>query len=455
MYRINDVVKQLTARQTTCVKLAEDFLARCEATKEHNFWAYLNPEQVLDRARKSDKRYDLGRARLFEGIPVALKDNVDTTFQPTTGSTASFAGRVPKRTSEVAQRMVDAGMNVVGKTIMHELAFGITTNNHYTGTVSNGRNPDHTCGGSSGGSGAVVGAHLVPVALGTDTGGSIRIPSACNGVYGYKPTIDWYPHNYGIKMTHLRDSVGPIATYLDNILEVNKLYYGTDVHYRDLNPRNIKIGLPKYYYSALDEQVEGAAREAIDRMKDAGVTFVEGDIPDMADLLEKISGPTIVEEILPRLQDYLDANGYNDLTPAKVMEQIQSPDVMGYFQAGFDSTMTEAEYNDIVRNVRGQLVQNFQNYFQETGVDAIFYPTITVPVPKKCTDDFTYPNGDVVPLMTAIGNVDPASNTNSPAVVLPGREDSNGMNVGLELCSPTGTDTHLFEVAKLVDKIIR
>mmetsp|Transcript_2713 Transcript_2713/g.324 ORF Transcript_2713/g.324 Transcript_2713/m.324 type:complete len:110 (-) Transcript_2713:687-1016(-) len=100
---------------------------------------------------------------------------------------------------------------------MHELAYGITTINAFTGNSRNFFNRDHSCGGSSGGSGGVVGADLVPGAIGTDTGGSIRLPSSNNGAFGYKPTIDRWDSNYGIKMTHRRDTVGPMTRHAEDI----------------------------------------------------------------------------------------------------------------------------------------------------------------------------------------------------------------------------------------------
>mmetsp|Transcript_46100 Transcript_46100/g.33893 ORF Transcript_46100/g.33893 Transcript_46100/m.33893 type:complete len:147 (-) Transcript_46100:49-489(-) len=135
-------------------------------------------------------------------------------------------------------------MVLAGKTNMHEFAFGTTTKNGYYGAAGSAFDAKRTAGGSSGGSGGVVGTGTVPVALGTDTGGSIRIPSASNGVVGYKPTINRWPADYGIKMSHHRDTVGPIGVSVEDIAFLDEII--TNQRHRSMpEPKDIRIGIPK------------------------------------------------------------------------------------------------------------------------------------------------------------------------------------------------------------------
>jgi Asp-tRNA(Asn)/Glu-tRNA(Gln) amidotransferase A subunit family amidase len=110
------------------------------------------------------------------------------------------------------------GMINAGKANMHEFAFGTTSKNKHYGPAKSAFDKERTAGGSSGGSGGCVGTGTVPIALGTDTGGSIRIPATSNGVIGYKPTINRWPCDYGIKMSHFRDTVGPLGVSMDDIV---------------------------------------------------------------------------------------------------------------------------------------------------------------------------------------------------------------------------------------------
>ena len=451
---IPNLIKDIESKKLTCVQIMQEAIKRAEEKKEYNIFTFLESSNVLiQKAKLADERYAKGTARPFEGIPIAIKANIDTSFQPTCGATKALQGRYPKQNSDVVDVIVEKGGCIsIGKTNMHELAFGITTNNATTGTTHNGTKFGYCCGGSSGGSGAVTGAQIVPLALGTDTGGSVRIPSACNGVYGFRPTIHFYPYKYGIKMTHLRDSVGPLATSLENIMELNKLFHGNELFYRELTPKKITLGTPKYFFVHLDEEIQKAYEQALSKVKAAGVEIVEKDIENLADLLAQCSGNTINQEIWPRLTDYLIQNEFTDLTAEKVVEQIMSVDVKGFYDGYAKSPLTDEEYNKLL-SIRGNIVENVQMYFQENNVDALFYPSLIVPVPKSGTNFFTF-KGEDVPLMKSIKNLDVVSNTNSPGLVLPFAKDSNGLPICMELMCPTGHDINLMEIGKCIDGII-
>ena len=173
---------------------------------------------MLANAAIADKRYKEGIARPLEGIPLGVKDNVNTTDGPVTGGIGSLKGNIPKFNSTLMVRLFDAGVINAGKTNMHETAFGTTTNNAHYGPARCAMDYERSAGGSSGGSGVAVGNGTLPIALGTDTGGSIRIPAASNGCVGYKPTIGRWPADYGLKMTHYRDTIGPIGNCMSDIV---------------------------------------------------------------------------------------------------------------------------------------------------------------------------------------------------------------------------------------------
>jgi len=152
------------------------------------------------------------------GIPLAVKDLLDTAGLTTTYGSAIFAEHVPAQSAEAVVRLESAGYANVGKTNLHEFAYGITSENAHFGTVPNPLAPGRIAGGSSGGSAAALAAGLADAALGTDSGGSIRIPAACCGVVGFKPTYDLVPAGGCYPLAPSFDHVGPMARTVDDCL---------------------------------------------------------------------------------------------------------------------------------------------------------------------------------------------------------------------------------------------
>lgn len=162
-------------------------------------------------AAESAGRYDAGTARALEGVPVAVKANIDVAGWPVHGGMAAFAGRVPAADAEVVRRLKAAGAVILGLTNLHEGALGATTDNEAFGQTQNPHRPGHTAGGSSGGSGAAVAAGLCAAALGTDTLGSVRIPASYCGIAGFKPGFGRVPTAGLMHLAARLDCIGPMA----------------------------------------------------------------------------------------------------------------------------------------------------------------------------------------------------------------------------------------------------
>jgi len=154
------------------------------------------------------------------GVPVAIKDLLDTEGLVTTYGSILFAEHVPTRSAESVVRLEAAGYGIVGKTNLHEFAYGISSQNEHFGTVPNPRYPGHLAGGSSGGSGAAVAAGDVELALGSDSGGSIRIPAAWCGIVGFKPTYGLVPADGCFPLAPSYDHVGPMASTVAGCVEL-------------------------------------------------------------------------------------------------------------------------------------------------------------------------------------------------------------------------------------------
>ncbi len=193
-----------------------------------------------------------------------MKDNIDVKSpkgDPVSAGTSALLGHTPRFESSLWRDILrHNGAICAGRTTMAELGLGTASYNQYFGTPRNCWDPARTAGGSSGGSGGAVGSGTVPVALATDTTGGIRIPAACNGVVGYRPTVNRWPSDFGLKLSPTMDSIGPIslsvrdASLLDHIVTEQKPHDTQHLSKGDI--KSIRIGVPsRHFYSELHPHV--------------------------------------------------------------------------------------------------------------------------------------------------------------------------------------------------------
>jgi aspartyl-tRNA(Asn)/glutamyl-tRNA(Gln) amidotransferase subunit A len=199
-----EIAAGVNGGQISAVEIVEATLARIEAHLEGHAYITVCPEAALQRARE-------GPTGPLAGVPLAVKDIFDTAGVRTTYGSSIFADHVPRRTATAVARLEAAGAIVVGKTNMHEFAFGVTSQNPHWGTVANPARPGRVAGGSSGGTAAALADHQATIGLGTDTGGSIRIPAACCGVVGFKPAYGAIPTRGVFPLAPSFDTVGGMA----------------------------------------------------------------------------------------------------------------------------------------------------------------------------------------------------------------------------------------------------
>lgn len=196
------------------------------------------------------------------GIPVAVKDLIATGGVRTTAGSRILADWIPRRDAPVVAALKRAGYVVIGKTNTHEFAFGTTNDNPHYGATKNPWNPSLTTGGSSGGSAAAVAAGLVPVALGTDTAGSIRIPAALCGCVGLKPTYGLLSTRGIVPLAPTLDTAGPLARTVEDARRALEALTG--LRYRERAPKRLVIGVPAHYvFDRVDAEVESCVRDAI------------------------------------------------------------------------------------------------------------------------------------------------------------------------------------------------
>jgi aspartyl-tRNA(Asn)/glutamyl-tRNA(Gln) amidotransferase subunit A len=216
----------------------------------------------------------------LHGKRLLVKDLIDTAGIRTTYGSKIYADHVPKRTAPAVQRLVDAGAVVVGKANLHEFAWGVTSQNPWYGTVENPRHPGKTTGGSSGGNAAALAAGLCDLGLGTDTGGSIRLPASCCGVVGLKSALGRIPTEGVYPLCPSFDTVGPMAATVEDVALMWAALTGAPVPEPRLD--GLTVGLltkpPSVGGAAPPEN--RAAEQYVARLEELGALVVEAEIPE-------------------------------------------------------------------------------------------------------------------------------------------------------------------------------
>ena len=229
---ISDLQAALTAGQISSVDLVHAYLERIAAYDQQgpalNAVLYLNPNAVQMAADLDAERATRGARGPLHGIPVLLKDNYDTYDMPTTGASLALRGAVPAYDAFQVGKLRDAGAVLLGKVNLHELALGLTTHSSLAGQTLNPYDLSRAPGGSSGGSAVAVTANLAAFAMGTDTEGSIRVPSSHNNIVGLRPSAGLSSRQGIIPFGHTQDTGGPMARTVSDIALVLDATVGYD-----------------------------------------------------------------------------------------------------------------------------------------------------------------------------------------------------------------------------------
>ena len=293
---LTEASRRIAARELTSLELTRAYLQRVERLNPRvNAYITVTGEQALAQARALDADLASGRYRgPLHGIPLALKDNVDTAGILMTAASALYAGRIPTEDAPVVTKLKSAGAVLLGKLNMHEFAYGGTCVISHYGPIHNPWSLEHTPGGSSGGSAAAVAARLCVAALGTDTAASIRYPAACCGVVGLKATHGLASIRAIVPLSEMHDHVGPLARTVADAAIVMDALVGFD----PLDPMSIRgnrerlataigrAGAPprigivrKPFYEGLDAEVDAAMQAALTVLRTLAGTVSEVQLP--------------------------------------------------------------------------------------------------------------------------------------------------------------------------------
>ena len=453
-----DAVKAMRQGDVTAEAYAIALLDRCEAGSHLNAFISLVPERVLEAARAADMKRASGAALgALHGLPIPVKDSVNTQDYPTTGGTRALSEFVPAKDSPLVSKLKDAGALVLGKTNIHELSFGWTSNNQAFGAVHNPYDTSRIPGGSSGGTAAAIAARMAPLGIAEDTQGSIRVPAALCGLYGFRPSQNRYPNEGVIPITPLFDQVGPHARNVADLALFDHVITREAIIDTPASLEGLRLGVSRgYFYSMLDTEVERITNEALKKLQDAGAVLVEADVPDLAKLISLTTDPIQSYHAKPMLIKYLEEFD-TGVTFEELLHQA-SPDIRAAFELyvlGGAQTPTEEQFI-AARDVHLPVLrQTFENYYRDNDLAAIIFPATQVAAPPIGDDLETTLNGKTVPFVPVISrNISPGSTTGLPGIIVPADLNDEGLPVSLELDGPASSDRALLGIGLAVESVL-
>lgn len=444
--------------------LVRTAIARARAHSELNAFVTLDEAGALAAARAVDARRAGGApCRPLEGVPIVVKDNMQAAGLPATGGTPALRGFVAAQDAPVVSRLREAGAIVLGKTNLHELAFGITGYNpaYNTGPqpgVRNAYDPSRMAGGSSSGTGAALGARIALAGLGTDTGGSVRIPCALNGCASLRPTVGRYSQEGILPISHTRDTAGPMAVSVGDLELMDRVIAGgTPAGPADL--RGVRLGVAQPFLANLDADTRAAFDAALARLRSAGATVVDVAMPDLMALNGNVGFPVALYEAFDDVTAYL-ATYRTGITIQQLAAGIASPDVKGTYDGlvltrklpGPNGSVVDAApaYRAAMATHRPALIKLYADTFSANRLDALVFPTVPHVAPPVTLQVSSIEN-----FLLFIQNTDPGSNAGLPGLQIPiGLGATTRLPVGLELDGPSGSDRRLVALGMAVERVL-
>ncbi|MEO3829724.1 amidase [Actinomadura sp. B10D3] len=430
---IAESARALRRRETTARELTEAALRRArELDPTLNAFVLIDEEGARAAAREADEQLAAGIDRgPLHGIPVAVKDLIDMAGLPTTCGSATAFGGVAAKDAEAVRRLRDAGAVIVGKTTLHEFAYGATGDRSVHGPSRNPEDPGRMSGGSSGGSAVAVAAGMVPLTLGTDTAGSIRVPAALCGVVGFKPAFDAVSTEGVYPLAPSLDHVGVFAATSEDALIGHQAL--TD---RPVLPvaalDRVSVGwVPPESVAVTDRRIEELTHRFVSRAFDVDV--VEGFAKwDLFDVLSTLQG----KEAFQVHEHHLAAD--EDLVDREVLVRLH--------RGRGISDRLYAEADEVRRELRavvGDLLSTF---------DVLALPTVPIVAPPVDARNVTVDGTDLEVRAALLSLTSPWNLTGSPAISVPaGRLD--GLPVAVQLVTSPGKEGLLFAAARALENL--
>jgi aspartyl-tRNA(Asn)/glutamyl-tRNA(Gln) amidotransferase subunit A len=429
---------------TTPVPTASDLLdATLAAIAEHgartNAFILVDTEGARAAARAVDdeRRRGIDRGPLH-GMPISIKDLIDVAGQPTTAASRVRAGHVASRDATVVQRLREAGAVLIGKTNLHEFALGTTSEETAYGAVHNPHDITRSAGGSSGGSAAAVATGMGLASIGSDTGGSIRIPAAACGIVGLKPSLGDVPTAGVVPLSETFDHVGPLTRSVADAASLWAVLAGRPLpRIEPSAPNALKLGvLGEYFTALLDADVRAAFVAAIAHLRSSGIAIDPHEVQEtdaIVDTYVNISLPEAAHWHAPTL----DTRAADYQPPVRErLERGRKIAAVDYLRAR-DTRQSLTHAVDIALD----------------GCNALVLPTLPIVAPLLGATDVTMDNGETLIVRAAMLRLTQLFNiTGHPAISLP--IPTHGLPVGLQLVGRRDQTDTLLAVAATCERLL-
>ena len=425
MYTISQLSELFRQKKLSPVEVTRACLQRIrELNPTLNAFITVTTNEALQQAADAEGEIKNGRwLGPLHGVPIALKDLVDTAAIKTTAASGVFQNRIPDEDAPIVKQLKKAGAILVGKTNMHEFALGATSAVSFFGAVRNPWNPDYVSGGSSGGSAVAVATGMCYAAIGSDTGGSIRVPSSCCGIVGLKPTHGLISTRGLIPMSKSFDHAGPICRTVENIAIVMNSLVDEDLSavaikmkdYKNSLSKNIKPKVGVVTNAEASEEVASALKTVQELFQSWGWQMTNKDLPVVPDSGIELRNTEIQSFHKPLVEKYKEL--YNPVTLARLINTMNINKEVN----AVDYIHQVDVMNEDRQKISGQLFND---------CDVIILPTAT-------TATITIAEANVQgPLGMSLKNTLPFNYYGLPALTVPCGFAKNGLPLGLQIVGP-------------------
>jgi len=462
---IAEIHATLEKRGASSVEMTERALRRAEKLAGLNAFITLDREGALQQAAAADKARASGGKGALLGVPIAVKDVVITKGIRTTCGSKILSSFVPPYDATVVTRLKNAGAVIIGKTNMDEFAMGSSNENSAFGAVKNPWNQNYVPGGSSGGSAAAVAASIVPMSLGSDTGGSIRQPASFCGIVGIKPTYGRVSRYGLVAFASSLDQIGPFGQTVRDCAIACNVLCGHDAHdSTSVNQpvpdftaslgreiRGLRIGVPRQYFvGGIQPVVEKAVRDAIAKLASLGATVVDIDLPhtEAAVAVYYVLAPAEASSNLARFDGVRYGFRASEVEDLKDMYCKSRSAGFGWEvkrRILVGTYVLSAGYYDAyylrAQKVRSLIAKDFRDAFA-TACDAIVCPTAPTPpfkLAEKVEDPLAMYLNDVYTI--------PVNLAGLPGMSIPCGMSPDGLPIGLQLIGKPFDEETLFRLA--------
>jgi indoleacetamide hydrolase len=437
-------------------------LEQISKNKGLNAFIHIDKDAALREAVTSDERRKKGKLKgPLDGVLLIAKDNIHVAGMPNTAGTPALKEFVPKHDAPVIERLKKAGAIILGKTNMHELAFGISSYNSafyqkHIG-VRNSHDIERMAGGSSGGTAAAIGAGIVFGGLGTDTGGSVRIPSALNGIVGFRPTVGRYSQEGVTPISHTRDTIGPMALDVRSVALLESVISGEKLLEKPASLDGLRLGVSEVFLKNVEPEIKALWGKTITAFRERGISVVEIDASEIVRLNALVGFPIALYEAGTDMRTYLKKYDIG-ISIEQLAAEISSPDVFATYKdlvvpgklPGPDGLLEAAPiYEAAIKTHRPLLIQEYKNIFKNHELDALVFPTTPAVAKKADENSSSFEN-----FLLFIQNTDPGSNAGLPGLSIPMGLTKDRLPAGIGIDGLPGSDSKLLSIGLALEKIL-